>query len=113
MKKNIVFMTAVKVPGKESRAAPYKYGIDSFKKWCDKRNHRLVVLEDPIFDASIMKPNFYRYFCFDLLENQGIEYDKILLTDADAINTRIVQTFLNYPMKNYQLLILMAVMTGL
>jgi hypothetical protein len=85
MKKNIVFMTAVKVPGKESRSAPYKFGIDSFKKWCDKRNYQLVVLEDPIFDHSVMKPNFYRYFCFDLLENQGIEYDKILLTDADAI----------------------------
>lgn len=78
-------MTAVKVPGRESRSAPYKYGIESFKKWCDKRNYQLVVLEEPIFDASIMKPNFYRYFCFDLLENSRIEYDQILLTDADAI----------------------------
>lgn len=85
MKKNIVFMTAVKVPGRESRSAPYKYGIESFKRWCDKRNYQLVVLEEPIFDASVMKPNFYRYFCFDLLENSGIEYDQILLTDADAV----------------------------
>ena len=78
-------MTAVKVRGKESRSAPYKFGIESFKKWCDKRNYQLVVLEDQIFDPEIMKPNFFRYFCFDLLENQGIKYDKILLTDADAI----------------------------
>ena len=85
MKKNIVFMTAVKVPGRESRSAPYKYGIESFKRWCDKRNYQLVVLEEPIFDVSVMKPNFYRYFCFDLLENSGIEYDQILLTDADAV----------------------------
>ena len=85
MKKNIVFMTAVKVPGRESRSAPYKYGIESFKRLCDKRNYQLVVLEEPIFDVSVMKPNFYRYFCFDLLENSGIEYDQILLTDADAV----------------------------
>lgn len=78
-------MTAVKVASKESRSAPYKFGIESFKKWCDKRNYQLVVLEEPIFDPEVMKPNFFRYFCFDLLENQNIKYDKILLTDADAI----------------------------
>lgn len=85
MKKNIIFMTAVKVPGKESRAAPYKFGIESFKRWCDKRNYQLVVLTDPLFDPDEIKPNYYRYFCFDLLENQGIEYDQVLLTDADAV----------------------------
>lgn len=78
-------MTAVTVPGKESRSAPYKYGIDSFKKWCDKRGYQLVVLDKPLFDPHMMKPNFYRYFCFELLDNSGIEYDQILLTDADAI----------------------------
>lgn len=85
MKKNVIFMTAVSVPGKESRSAPYKYGIDSFKKWCDKRGYQLVVLDKQLFDPKMMKPNFYRYFCFELLENSGIEYNKILLTDADAI----------------------------
>lgn len=78
-------MTAVKVPGKESRSAPYKFGINSFKKWCDDRNYSLVVLDQEIYPNEIMKPNFYRYFCFDLLENSGIEYDQILLTDADAV----------------------------
>jgi hypothetical protein len=83
--KNIVFMTAVKVPGKESRAAPYKFGIESFKRWCDARGYKLVVLDQEIYPNEVMKPNFYRYFCFDLLENSGIEYDQILLTDADAV----------------------------
>ena len=30
--KNVVVMTAVKVPGMEARSIPYKYGIASFKK---------------------------------------------------------------------------------
>lgn len=78
-------MTAVKVTGKESRSAPYKYGIDSFKRWCDRHNYKLVVLDRELYDPKFMKPNFYRYFCFDLLEDSNIEYDQILLTDADAI----------------------------
>ena len=41
--KNVVFMTAVKVPGMEERSEPYKYGINSFKSWCDKNNCELVV----------------------------------------------------------------------
>lgn len=85
MKKNIVFMTAVKVSGKESRSLPYKFGIESFKRWCDNRNYQLIVLDQEIYPSEIMKPNFYRYFCFDLLDNSNIEYDQILLTDADAI----------------------------
>jgi hypothetical protein len=83
--KNIVFMTAVKVPGKESRSAPYKFGIESFKRWCEARDYKLVVLDQELYPNDVMKPNFYRYFCFDLLENSGIEYDQILLTDADAV----------------------------
>jgi hypothetical protein len=78
-------MTTVKVYGKESRSAPYKYGIESFKKWCDARDYKLVVLDQELYSPDIMKPNFYRYFCFDLLENSNIEYDQVLLTDADAI----------------------------
>ena len=44
--KNIVFMVAVKVPGMEGRSEPYKYGINSFKYWCEKNNCELFVLDD-------------------------------------------------------------------
>ena len=83
--KNVVFITAITYPGKESRSIPYKYGIESWKHWCKKNNCELFVLDQPIFDADVMVPNFYRYWCFELLENSGIEYDQILLSDADCI----------------------------
>ena len=38
MSKNVVFITAVNVPGMEYRSKPYKYGISSFKHWCEKNN---------------------------------------------------------------------------
>ena len=83
--KNVVFMTAVKVPDMEYRSAPYEYGIKSFKHWCNKNNCELVVLDELIHPNDIMRINYHRYYAFDILDNSGIDYDQILITDADAV----------------------------
>jgi hypothetical protein len=85
MSKNVVFMTAVKVDEFPLRSRPYKYGIASWKKWCDKNNCELVVLDEMLHPNDVMRINFHRYYAFDILDNSGIEYDQILLTDADCI----------------------------
>ena len=85
MSKNIVFMTAVEVPGMEHRSKPYAYGKASFKNWCDKNGCELVVLDELLHPHDVMKINYHRYYAFDILDNSGIEYDQILITDADAI----------------------------
>jgi len=85
MKRNIVFLTAITFPGQEHRSEPYKYGIKSWQHWCDKNDCDLFVLDEPIFEPGYCKPNFYRYWAFDLLEANGIEYDQICLTDADCV----------------------------
>ena len=83
--KNIIFMTAVKVPGMESRSVPYEFGINSFKNWCEKNDCELFVLDELIHPNDEMRINFHRYYAFDLLDNNNIDYDQILITDADAI----------------------------
>jgi hypothetical protein len=85
MKRNIVFMTAISFPGQEYRSIPYTYGIRSWTSWCIKNNCDLFVLDTPIFHADYCKPNFYRYWAFDLLDANGIDYNQICLTDADCI----------------------------
>ena len=85
MSKNVVFITAVNVPGMEYRSKPYKYGISSFKHWCEKNNCELVVLDELVHPHDVMKINYHRYYAFDILEQSGIDYDQILVTDADAI----------------------------
>ena len=50
-----------------------------------RSNCELFVLDEPIFDTEYCKPNFYRYWAFDLLDAQGVEYDQICLTDADCV----------------------------
>jgi len=48
--KNLVFMLDVDIKGDgryaSSRRAAYKYSIDSWKKWCDKNNCELFVMND-------------------------------------------------------------------
>ncbi len=78
-------MTAVKIKGMEYRSHPYKYGISSWKKWCEKNNCELIVLDELLHPHDVMKVNFHRYYAFDILEASNIECDKVLLTDADCI----------------------------
>ena len=85
MSKNVVFMTAVKVPGMEYRSKPYKYGIDSWKHWCDKNGAELVVCDELLHPNDIMRINFHRYYAPQILKESNIEYDQLLITDADCI----------------------------
>lgn len=99
--KNIVFITAITFPGKEERSKPYKYGLDSWKYWCKKNNCELFVLDEPIFEPEVMVPNFYRYWCFELLDQMGIKYDQILLSDADCIIHPDCPNFFNQTENKY------------
>ena len=85
MSKNVVFLPAIVVKGDESRSAPYKYGIDSWKRWCDKNDAQLFVLDELIYPIDQMKITWQRYLVHDLLEANGIEYDQVLMVDCDSI----------------------------
>jgi len=85
MSKNIVFLPAIVVKGDESRSAPYKYGIDSWKRWCDKNDAQLFVLDELIYPIDQMKITWQRYLVHDLLEANNIDYDQVLMVDCDSI----------------------------
>lgn len=84
MKKNIVFIPAVVVPGSESRSKTYSYGLKSWEQWCQKNNCELFILDQMLLPIDDMKVTWQRYYVFDLLENNGIKYDQILMVDADS-----------------------------
>ena len=87
--KNIVFIVDVKLKGSGrwagTRSDPYKFSIDSWKSWCNKNNCELFVLTEEILPHAHMPISWQRYYIFDLLEANGIEYDQILYVDADTI----------------------------
>ena len=54
--KNLVFMMDIDLGGEgrysSSRREAYKYSIDSWKKWCDKNDCELFVLNDAVIDPT-------------------------------------------------------------
>lgn len=85
MSKNIVFMPAIKIKGLEHRSIPYEYGIKSWEHWCKKNNAELVVMDELIYPSDVMKITWQRYYAMDILDHSKIEYDQVLITDADCI----------------------------
>tara|TARA_R110000851_G_scaffold30033_3_gene82100 strand:+ start:6290 stop:7069 length:780 start_codon:yes stop_codon:yes gene_type:complete len=81
--KNIVFIPNIDLGN--SRSDSYHYSIKSWKRWCDKNDCELFVLEDLLFPVERMKVTFQRYYLFDILEDNNIDYDQILMVDADTI----------------------------
>ena len=88
-KKNVVFMMDIDLKGEGRwatiRTAPYEYSIKSWKAWCDKNNVELFVLNDAVVDYEEMGLCWQRYYLFDILDSNGIEYDQVAMVDADTI----------------------------
>ena len=85
MSKNIVFLVNLSETKKEGRNQPYKYSAYSWKKWCDKNDCELFVLEDRIYPEDFMNANWHKVFVFQLLDENKIDYNQILIADADTI----------------------------
>tara|TARA_Y100000034_G_scaffold3129_1_gene3805 strand:- start:1591 stop:2361 length:771 start_codon:yes stop_codon:yes gene_type:complete len=87
--KNIVFMMDIDVKGEgrysSSRRIPYKYSIDSWKKWCDNNDCELFILNDLIIEKEKMSICWQRYYLFDILEANEVNYNQVLMVDSDII----------------------------
>ena len=83
MSKNIVFIIDIKRDGKTKKE--YQYSIDSWKHFCKKYDHELLIMDAPVVDPNYMGVIWQRYFLFDILDSNEIDYDQILIVDADTI----------------------------
>ena len=83
MKKNIVFIPYIDMG--DGRSGSYTYSIKSWEKFCERHNAEIIVWQDLIVPVEEMKITWQRYYLFDMLENSGIDYDKVLMVDADTI----------------------------
>ena len=81
--KNIVFIPNIDLGN--GRADKYNYCIDSWKQWCEKNDCELLIWEDLVLPVEQMRITWQRYYVFDILDANNIEYNQVLLTDADTI----------------------------
>lgn len=80
---NIIFI--VNVDLKNGRNNPYYLGIKSWKYWADKNNAKVIELTEPIINPEILRVNLHRYWALDILKENNIEFENVLLVDADTI----------------------------
>ena len=87
--KNLVFMMDIDLGGEgrysSSRRDAYKYSIDSWRKWCGKNDCELFVLNNLVVEKERMAICWQRYYLFDILDANEIEYDQVLMIDADTV----------------------------
>lgn len=83
MSKNIVFIIDIKRDGKTKKE--YQYSIDSWKYFCKRYDHELLIMDAPVVDPNYMGVIWQRYYLFDILDSNNIDYDQILIVDADTI----------------------------
>jgi hypothetical protein len=91
--KNIVFIVDIKLKGTQdevgrwaqTRSDPYVFAIKAWKKWCEKNDCELFVLNQEVVSHETMPVSWQRYYVFDLLEANEIEYDQVMYVDADTI----------------------------
>tara|TARA_Y100001963_G_scaffold29745_1_gene40474 strand:+ start:5734 stop:6507 length:774 start_codon:yes stop_codon:yes gene_type:complete len=81
--RNIVFIPNINLG--DGRNNSYHYSVKSWKAWCDKNDCELLVWEDLLYPVEYMKITWQRYYLFDILDSNDIEYDQILMVDADTI----------------------------
>ena len=85
MSKNIVFIVNLPEEKKQGRNIPYENSIASWSHWCNKNNCELFELNTRIYPEEFMNANWHKLFVFQLLEANDIDYDQILIADADTI----------------------------
>ena len=81
--KNTVFIIAVKTDGQLK--PEYEISIESWKRWCNKNDIQMFLLEEPIVPMNEMHIIWQRYFMFDIFDSNEIESDQTLIVDADTI----------------------------
>ena len=81
--KNIIFIPNIDLGNNRNKS--YSYCIDSWKHFSDKYDCELLVWEDLLVPVDYMKITWQRYYLFDILKENNIEYDQILMVDADTI----------------------------
>lgn len=78
--KNIIFIVSIQ-EATRAKNQKHHWSIKSWSDWSVKNDCELLVLDQKIYDP----PQWNKLAVFKLLDEQDIEYDRILYVDADTI----------------------------
>ena len=81
---NIVFIPNISLG--DNRNTPYHYSIKSWNQWAEQYDDvQVIEWTEPIMDPKEFKITLQRYWVHDILKYNNIDYDQVLVVDADTI----------------------------
>ena len=119
--KNVVFIPYIKREddvtksssiGHSNRHSGYEYGIKSWKSWCKKHDCELYIMDELLLPESEMLITWQRWQVLNILEHNGVDYNQVLIVDADSIVHPDCPNFFKMT-NNLQVFLLMVIMNGL
>lgn len=92
MGKNIIFLINVKHDkkfqgGGNTQDGVFEWSFKSWKHYADRHNCDIFVLDQALMDIEYMKPNWFKMYILDILDQNEIDYDQVLYVDYDTIVT--------------------------
>ncbi len=100
--KNLIFIPNIDKGQGSKRHEPYHFSINSWKRWADKNNCEVLVMDQSIYDPSYMTVPWQRYHLFDILDSNGItDFDQVAMADADTIIHPECPNFFNFTEHKY------------
>lgn len=99
MSKNVIFIPAIDAG--RNRHHAYKYSIASWQGWAKKNNCEVVVWDSPLYTWDVMTIPWQRYYLFDILEHNDIDFDQVLMVDSDTIVHPDTPNFFNFTENKY------------
>ena len=83
-KKDVIFMTALKA--NDPNMFDYmEWSLKTWKWWAKKHNVELFILDEPLCDTELMRPTWQRWYVYDILEANDINYNRVALIDIDTM----------------------------
>ena len=58
--------------GRADRTKGYKYGVDSWKQWCEKHDVEFFLMDTLLVPESEMVITWQRWYVLEILEKNGI-----------------------------------------
>lgn len=106
MSKNVIFLINVKHDkkfqgGGNTTDGVFEYSFQSWNHYAKKHNCDIFVLDQAIMDVEYMKPNWYKMYILDILNENNIEYDQVLYVDYDTIVTPNAPNIFNLTNNNF------------
>jgi len=80
--KNVVFIVNIK--GKHPPDF-FKYCFNTWNFWTKKNNAVLFVLESPLAGTEKFASHLQKYFAFEVLKKNKIDFDQVAIVDADTM----------------------------